>query len=68
MNKMGTNKQTDTDGCQHGDDDNWEQVYKNIQLAKLSIGKPACGQHAKSNGAWRIFLEIDYFSWLLRAD
>lgn len=65
---MGTNKQTDTDGCQCGDDYNREQVYKNTQLAKLSIGKPACVPRAKSNWAWRIFLGIDYFSFFLRAD
>ena len=38
---MATKKQTDADGCRCGDDYHREQVYRNIQLAKLSIGKPA---------------------------
>lgn len=32
LNEMGNNKQTDTDGCQCGDDDDGEQDYKNIQF------------------------------------
>lgn len=35
---MGKNKQIDTEGCQYGDDYNWEQVYKNTQLAQLLQG------------------------------